>query len=116
MTLPPSPVVRTPDGKERLDAWQFLEIDSEDLAAQPRGVPGGIGVGFLEYRNNVDRLNADEFQQIRQLVDRDVPDPRRAAGEINANTARKLLSVWVLSRTRTYNSSVNSRMLYREPK
>jgi len=86
---------RTPDGKEQRGAWQFLEIDPAVQEAYPLGVPGGRGVGFLEYRNNGDSLQPDAFQRMRQLAERDVPDPRRLAGEIHANTARKLLSVWV---------------------
>jgi len=99
VTLPSSSVARTPDGKEQPGAWQFLEIDPAVQAVRlrgvPRGVPGGAGVSFLEYRNNADNLKADTFERMRQLAERDVPDPRRAAGEIHANTGRKLLSVWV---------------------
>ena len=95
VTLPPNSVVRTLEGKEQPGAWQFLEIDPAVQAVHLRGVPGGAGVSFLEYRNNADNLKAGTFERMRQLAERDVPDPRRAAGEIHANTGRKLLSVWV---------------------
>src|SRR5580658_7924081 len=95
VTLPPSRTTRTPDGKEAPGNWQFIGIDSQDRDAAILGVPGGAGVGFLEYRNNSDRLKPDRLQSMRERAEREVPDPRRLAGEIHANTARKLRSVWV---------------------
>lgn len=95
VTLPPSQTVRSPDGKEQPGPWQFLRIDPKDLATHPLGVPGGRGVGFLEYRNNAERLGPERFQTARDQAEKEVPDPRRPAGEIHANTARKLLAVWV---------------------
>ncbi len=95
VTLPPSRTTRTPDGKEAPGNWQFIGIDPQDRAAAILGVPGGASVGFLEYRNNSDRLKPDRFQSMRERAEREVPDPRRGAGEIHANTARKLRSVWV---------------------
>lgn len=90
VNLPPSPTTRTPDGKETPGQWQFVDIDPRDQAAQPLGVPGGPGVGFIEYPNN-----SDDFQGALDLANREVPDPRRSPKEIHANTARSLLSVWV---------------------
>jgi hypothetical protein len=75
--------------------FQFLRIDPKDQAAHPLGVPGGVGVGFLEYRDNPDGPGAERFQKAPERVEKEVPDPRRPAGELHANTARKLLSVWV---------------------
>jgi hypothetical protein len=95
VSLPPSRTTRTPDGKETPGAWQFVAIDPEDKAAGILGVPGGEGVGFLEYRNNPDHLKPERFQSTRERAERENPDPRRLAGEIHANTARKLRSVWV---------------------
>jgi hypothetical protein len=95
VTLPKSPPTRTPDGKEQPPVGQFLRIDPKDQAAHPLGVPGGAGVGFLEYRDNPDGARAERFQTLREQIERELPDPRRPAGEIHPNTARKLLSVWV---------------------
>jgi hypothetical protein len=95
VTLPPSKTLRTPDGKEVPGNWQFINIDPQDQAAAIVGVPGGAGVGFLEYGNNSDFLKPDRFQRARERAEREFPDPRRSAGEIHANTARKLRSVWV---------------------
>ena len=95
VTLPPSRVRQTPDGKQEPGPWQFLLIDPKDQAAHPLGVPGGSAVGFLEYRDNSERLGPERFQMWRERAEKEVPDPRRAAGEIHPNTARKLLSVWV---------------------
>ncbi len=95
VTLPPSRTTRTPDGKEAPGNWQFIGIDPQDRAAAILGVPGGAGVGFLEYGNNSDKLKPERFQTMRERAEREIPDPRRLAGEIHANTARKLLSVWV---------------------
>jgi hypothetical protein len=95
VTLPPSGTTRTPDGKEQPGPWQFIGIDPQDQAAAISGVPGGTGVGILEYRNNSDRLTPERFQIMRERAERENPDPRRLAGEVHANTARKLRSVWV---------------------
>jgi hypothetical protein len=95
VTLPPSLTTRTPDGKEQPGPWQFLRIDPKDQATHPLGVPGGAAVGFLEYRNNAERLSPERFQTSREQAEQELPDPRRPAGEIHPNTARKLLSVWV---------------------
>lgn len=95
VSFPPSRVRRTPDGKETPGASQYIAIDPQDQAKYPRGVPGGPLVGFLEYRANGDRLKPARLQSFRERVEREVPDARRAAGELHANTARKLLSVWV---------------------
>jgi hypothetical protein len=95
VTLPPSPMRRTADGKEAPGAWQSVEIAHEDQAAQPLGVPGGAAVDFLEYRGNSDHLKPERFQRARERAEREVPDARRVPGELHANTARKLLSVWI---------------------
>jgi len=95
VSLPPSPIRRDVDGKEARGAWQSVDIDPRDQAAQPYGVPGGPGVGFLEYQNQQDRLKPNRFQRVLDRAVKEVPDSRRPAGEIHANTARKLLSVWV---------------------
>jgi Glyoxalase-like domain len=96
VTLPPSRIRRTPDGKEAPGAWQFISIDSDDQKAHPFGVPGGPGVGWLEYTDNADRLTPDRFRRSREQAEKAVPDLRRLAGEIHPNTARKVLSVWVV--------------------
>ncbi len=94
VSLRPGPTTKTPDGKEAPD-WQFADIDAQDRAAQPLGVPGGLGVGFLEYRNNSNSLNPDRFKRLLERAEREVPDSRRTSGEIHANTARRLRSVWI---------------------
>jgi len=95
VSLPPSPTTLR-DGKQQPGAWQFLNISYEDSKATPPvGVPGGPGVGFLEYRNNGDRLTEDRLRQARERIERETPDPRRKPGDLHANTARKLKSVWV---------------------
>jgi hypothetical protein len=96
VSLPPSPMRRDAEGKESRGPWQFADIDPRDQAAQPCGVPGGPGVGYLEYQNQADRLKPERFQRAMELAKSQVPDPRRTAGEIHANTARQLLSVWVV--------------------
>jgi hypothetical protein len=52
-------------------------------------------VGFVEYQNQPDRLKPERFQRALERAQREFPDSRRSAGEIHANTARKLRSVWV---------------------
>jgi hypothetical protein len=94
VSLRPGPTTKTPDGKEAPD-WQFADIDPQDKTAQPLGVPGGLGVGFLEYRINSNLLNPDRFKRLLERAEREVPDPRRTSGEIHANTARRLRSVWI---------------------
>ena len=96
MSLPPTPMRRDAEGKESRGQWQFADIDPRDQAAQPYGVPGGPGVGYLEYQNQADHLKPERFQRAMELAKSQVPDPRRPTGEIHANTARKLLSVWVV--------------------
>jgi hypothetical protein len=96
VSLPPSPMRRDAEGKESRGPWQFADIDPRDQTAQPYGVPGGPGVGYLEYQNQADHLKPERFQRAMELSKSQVPDPRRPAGEIHANTARKLLSVWVV--------------------
>lgn len=59
------------------------------------GVPYGGPIGLVEYENNADRLRPERASAIRTRVEREVTDPRRSAGEIHANTARRLRSVWV---------------------
>jgi Glyoxalase-like domain len=95
VNLPLSQTFVTPDGKETRGPWQYVDVDPQDQAAQPLGVPGGPGVGFVEYQNQADRLKPERFQSALKIAQRDFPDPRRSAGEIHANTARKLRSVWV---------------------
>lgn len=87
----PSRVTQTVDGKQ-VPAWQFADVDPQDLA-QPRGVPGGKGVGFLEY--GVNSLDPGRFKKLQTRAEKEVPDPRRSSGEVHANSARTLRSVWV---------------------
>ncbi len=95
VTLPPSPTTLR-DGKQQPGPWQFLRISYGDgQAGPPAGVPGGDRVGFLEYRDNSDRLTQDRLRRAQERTEREVPDPRRKPGEFHANTARKLESVWV---------------------
>ena len=96
VTLPASPTIRGADGKEQPGPWQFVDIDPQDQATQPLGVPGGAGVNFLEYRENSARLSSDWFVRMVERAKQDADDPRRAAGEIHANTARRLHAVWVV--------------------
>jgi hypothetical protein len=96
VNLPASPIVASSDGKENRGAWQYVDIDPRDQAAHPIGVPGGPGVGFVEHHPNADRLKPERYQRALELAQRNVPDPRRPAGEVNANTARRLHSVWVV--------------------
>jgi len=62
---------RIVDGKETPAPWQFMYATEEN--PPPFGVPGGDGVGFIEYRNN---------------------SATRRPPEDHANTAQRLLSVW----------------------
>jgi Glyoxalase-like domain len=94
VNLPATPLQVASDGKENRGTWQFVDIDPGDQAAKPTGVPGGPGVGFLEYQSNADRLKPERYKRALELA-RNFPDPRRPAGEVNANTARRLRSVWV---------------------
>jgi hypothetical protein len=94
VTLPPSLKVKTADGKEAPGDWQFVDIDPKYQAAHILGVPGGAGVGFSEYQHNSYYLQPESFQESIKKSAKD-PDPRRTTGEIHANTARKLSSVWV---------------------
>ncbi len=88
-TLPQS-ITTLRDGKQQPRAWQFLTIEEDPSA--PAGVPGGLGVGFLEYRNNI----ADQrLPQQRERIEKERPDGRRKPGDLHANTARKLNAVWV---------------------
>jgi hypothetical protein len=95
VTLPPSKTTLGPDGKEQPGPWQFVGISAEDTVKVPVGVPGGPGVGFLEYRNNAQHLAPDRLQSLRERLERDAPDARRLPGEFHANTARRWVSVWV---------------------
>lgn len=96
VSLAPGPTRRDADGKESRGAWQFADIDPRDQAAVPYGVPGGRGVGYIEYENQADHLKPERFQTAMDRVAREIPDSRRLPGEIHANTARKLLAVWVV--------------------
>jgi hypothetical protein len=91
--IQPSRITDTVDGKE-VPAWRFAVIDPQDLVLQPRGVPGGKNVGFIEYR--VNSLDPARFKKLQTRAAKDVPDPRRVSGEVHANSARKLRSVWVV--------------------
>ena len=93
--LPPSVTTRDASGKEQPGAWQFVLPEAQTEAQFPKGVPGGPGVGFLEYRNNANRRDPARYETFRARIERQVPDSRRAPGELHANTARKLLSVLV---------------------
>lgn len=87
------PRTRTRNGKEEPAAWRLLYAKDE-RAAPPPGVPGGDAVGIIEYRDN--SVSA-RLEQVRQnFLPSDLPkDPRRAAGEDHANTARRLRAVLV---------------------
>jgi catechol 2,3-dioxygenase-like lactoylglutathione lyase family enzyme len=61
------------DGKETPAPWQFM-FATEKRNPPPFGVPGGDGVGFIEYRNN----------SVTRLPPTD-----------HANTSKRLLSVFV---------------------
>lgn len=93
--LPPSVITRDASGKEQPGPWQFVLPEAQTEAQFPNGVPGGPGVGFLEYRDNASRRDPARYETIRARMQREVPDSRRAPGELHANTARKLLSVLV---------------------
>ena len=95
VSLPPSVTTRDASGKEHPGAWQFILPEAETEAQFPKGVPGGSGVGFLEYRNNASRRDPARYERFRARIEREVPDSRRTPGELHANTARKLLSVLV---------------------
>jgi catechol 2,3-dioxygenase-like lactoylglutathione lyase family enzyme len=69
----PQAAPRIIDGKETPAPWQFM-FATEERNAPVIGVPGGDGVGFIEYRNN--------------SVTRRKPTD-------HSNTARRLLSVFV---------------------
>jgi hypothetical protein len=95
VTLPPSLKIRTRDGKETPGPWQFVLTSDEDQRKYEVGVPGGRGVGFIEHQNNEERLQPAWFQAFRERAETETPDPRRTSGEIHANTARKLSSIWI---------------------
>ncbi len=87
-----APSTRIANGKEEPAPWRFLyATDNRTGKAPLPGVPGGDAVGLIEYREN----NSAQTDAIRRMILSSVPDPRRAAGEDNANTARRLRSVWV---------------------
>jgi hypothetical protein len=88
VTLPPS-VTTLRDGKQQPGAWQFLTIEKDPSA--PVGVPGGLGVGFLEYRDNSD----ERLRQRWETIEKDNPDDRLKPGDLHANTARKLNAIWI---------------------
>jgi hypothetical protein len=94
VTLPPSTRISS-EGKEEPGPWQSVTISTEDTYKFLVGVPGGLGVGFGEYRDNPNHLGSDRFRLMREEAEREVPDAKRSPGEIHANTARKLVSVWV---------------------
>jgi len=94
VTLPRS-VTRIVNGKEQPGTSQFLQVETKRETGAPSGVPGGEGVGFLEYPNNSDRLRPERFREQLERVQKGLPDSRRQDGEIHANTARRLRSVWV---------------------
>jgi hypothetical protein len=60
-----------------------------------RACPADQAVGFLEYRYNASRRDPARYETLRARLEREVPDSRRAPGELHANTARQLLSVLV---------------------
>jgi hypothetical protein len=94
VTLPPS-LTTLRDGKQQPGAWQFLDLNYENSKSEPPpGIPGSRSVGLLEYQNNDEPL-AERSQRALELIDREVQDSRRTRGELHANTARKLKSVWV---------------------
>lgn len=95
VNLPLTPMHIMPDGSQARGPWQFADIDPQDQAAVPYGVPGGPGVGFIAYTNAADRMKPDRFQRVLERATQEAPDPRRPAGEISANTARKLRAAWV---------------------
>jgi hypothetical protein len=74
-------------------------VDPQDAAKQPSGIPGAEDVGFLEYATQIGSSspNPTGARSFDTFLGRAhaIPDERRAAGEINANTARTLRSVWV---------------------
>jgi hypothetical protein len=95
VNLPPTPMRVMPDGSQARGPWQFADINLQDQAAVPYGVPGGPGVGFIAYTNAADRIKPDRFQRALERAAQEAPDSRRPTGEISANTARTLRSVWV---------------------
>ncbi|MBA0087998.1 MAG: hypothetical protein HRJ53_23680, partial [Acidobacteria bacterium Pan2503] len=95
MQEPPSVTTRDASGKEQPGPWQFVLPKGQMKAEFPKGVPGGPGVGFLEYRNNASRRDPARYETLRARLEREVPDSRQAPGELHANTARRLLSVLV---------------------
>jgi hypothetical protein len=95
VSLPPSVTTRDASGKEQPGAWQFILPEAETEAQFPKGVPGGSGVGFLEYRNNASHRDPARFETFRTRIEHEVPDSRRVPGQLHANTARKLQSVLV---------------------
>jgi hypothetical protein len=94
VTLPPS-ITTLRDGEQQPGPWQFLNISYEKGTEPPAGVLGGKRVDFLEYRNNADLLTEERVRRSLEVIAKDAPDERRKAGDLHANTARKLAAVWV---------------------
>jgi hypothetical protein len=93
VTLPPPPTYLV-DGKQQPGGWQDLFIEEEPSV--PAGVPGGPGIGFVEYRNNESRIATEaRLRQVRERIEKNSPDDRRKPGDLHANTARKLSAVWI---------------------
>ena len=85
--LAPRTMLLLDDGTQVRGAWQFLRITKPVQPSPPRGVPGGEGVGFLEYDDREWWKNVPSVPVFS--------DPRRPSGEAHANTARRIRSVWV---------------------
>jgi hypothetical protein len=91
---PSSVTTRDASGKEQPGPSVRLP-EAQTEAEFPKGVPGGPGVGFLEYRYNASRRDPARYETLRARLEREVPDSRRAPGELHPNRARQLLSVLV---------------------
>jgi hypothetical protein len=85
------------EGKEVTADWQFLTISDTGHGASERGVPGGADAGFIDYGSVVRQriLDPGRTQRHRERAEKEFPDPRRRAGEVHPNTARRMRSVWV---------------------
>ena len=82
--------------KQEPAPWRFLyAIDNRNGTVPPPGVPGGDAVGIIEYRNNSGPALLERREIRRKQNPAPQQDPRLAAGEDHANTARQLRSVWV---------------------
>lgn len=85
--LAPPTMVLLSDGTQARGPWQFLRFTKPVQPPSPRGVPGGEGVGFLEYDDREWWKNVPSVPVFS--------DPRRPSAEAHANTARRMRSVWV---------------------